>query len=207
MLVVMLILLMGSAAAVVAVRSTNFELRAAGHMRRVAQAEYAAEAGLVSAMGYVDTLNTADFIDAMSQTAANQSTLAEADRLPAPYERPIATGKPVYRLASSMAELAPSGAPLEETSPSVAEPYVRRFVVDVYDVHEMTGVIAGERSDGASQLRFMQATYTSRGRVQLVGDSYLDEAAGTVSPNDSGRFEFEAAADARAQGISGPYGG
>ncbi len=207
MLIVMLILLMGTATAVIAVRASSYEMRAAGHMRRAAQAEYIAESGLIIGMGVIDAYGAADFLEMMNTEAANQSALSDTERWPAPYEPAAQVGRPIARLYLDDVIMSPGGvASLDAESVGVSNPYVQQFTLDIYDVHEFTGAIAGERSDGQSELRYMRATYTSRGRVQLQGESHLDVAAGTATPNASGRFDFEAASDARAQAISGPYG-
>lgn len=207
MLIVMLILLMGTATAVIAIRSSSFELRAAGHMRRTAQADYIAESGLVVGMGVVDAYGAADFVQLMNTEATNQAGLGDNERWPAPYEPAATVGRPIARLYLNDAIMSPGGVTaVDAESVGTSNPYIQQFTLDIYDVHEFTGAIAGQRSDGQSELRYMRATYTSRGRVQLMGESHLEQQGGLATPNTSGRFDFEAASDARAQAISGPYG-
>lgn len=207
MLIVMLILLMGTATAVVAIRASSFEMRAAGHMRQASQAEYIAESGLSVGMGIVDAYGAADFLELMNRNAEDQAALPVEDRWPAPFEPGPQQSRPVARLLVTDSILAPTGVlPVDPESVGHSNPYVGGFILDMYDVHEFTGAIAGTSSDGQSQLRYMRATYTSRGRVQMLGQTFDDLQSGTAVANDSGRFDFEAASDARAQAISGPYG-
>ena len=189
MVIVMLILLMVTATAVFAVHATTYEIRAAGHMRQAMQAQYVAETGLTGSLAMVDSLGPAALLHAMERS--------EPPHL-APFEPELLTGKQGYRMYLDDFS---TGAGMPVTTESLGgdvQPYAPLFAVDVNDNYVFTGVIAGHRSDGHSRLRFMQATYTSRGRTRLASGDF-------TSAGDT-RGYHESASDARAEGLSGPFG-
>ncbi len=191
MLVVLLILLMSTATAVFAVHSTSTEVRAAGFWRMSLQTQYLGETGALAAMSWVDRFGAPALLSAMRRTTTSGAVLDMS-----PFEPALAAGKEGYRMyPDDFTGLAIAPVENEVIGPRAAhQPF---FMVDVYDTHIYTGVVAGNRSDGASRLRFLGATYTSRGRVRVPGE------AGTAT--DPRPFN-EGASDARARGVSGPFG-
>jgi len=188
--IVMLVLLTATALAVFAVRSTSDEIRASGYYRMDLQSQQVGESGLLAAMAWVDYRGPDALTDAMarSQDAGYNVDLE-------PFERPLAPGKPGYRLYST--DLQVEGRPLvDRETLGQRQPYEPLILVDVYDSHEFPGVVTGYRSDGFGRLRFLGATYTSRGRVRIPGDTPV---AGDTRPYHEG------ANDARARGVSGPF--
>lgn len=199
LLIVMLVLLTTTALAVFAVHATTTEVRAAGYDRMGAQAQEIGEAGLAAAHTWVDVFGPDSLEEAM---AASGRVGGNAYTLPQPFEPALAQNRQGYRLyASDFERLVNTGgagsASLDLDAVDLGGAnrlYVPNVVVDVYDNHLFTGVLAGYRSDGNSDLRFLGATYTARGRLRLATDG-----------NDGLRGFHESASDARARGVSGPF--
>ncbi len=198
MFVVMMVLLSTSALAVFAIHGTAYEIRAAGYVKRAVQTRDVAESGLVSALAWVDRWGPGALLRAMHRTSIDNLRRGEpALSLAEFHEPPLAQGKEGYRIFAS--DLAGSGGPVLDAE-SVGGPrraYDATVYVDVYDVYQWTGVVAGERADGRGQLKYLRGTYTARGRTRLRGG---DVRVG-------GQPLHESADDARALGISGPFGG
>lgn len=202
MLIVMLVLLMTTGVAVFAVHTTSAEIRAAGAARQALQTQYVAESGLVAAITYSDMIQPAGV-----QYALERATLPGAGYMSQFFEPELLAGKHNYRLyLSDMTTSPPAGLPIETDAArglslgrSALAPW---FVVDINDDLGYTAPIAGHRSDGEGTLRYMAATYTSRGRTRVPA------AVGTDIPRSTGdtRPYLEGAADARAYVVLGPYG-
>lgn len=200
MLIVMLVLLMSTAAATFAVHSTTFEIRAAGHMRQALQTEYVAETGLLSTLAMVDQIGPQSILYAMEQSTPTNL---------APYEPALAAGKRAYRIYMADFNNTPgrAGLPMEtsgaEASLGQRQTYEPLFMVDVTDDYTFTGVVAGERSDGYAKMTYLLATYTSRGRTVISASVAPDGDHQTAGDT---RGYHEGANIARASGLSGPFG-
>ena len=199
MIVVMLVLLAATALATFAVHTTTSELRAAGHAREGMQAQYLAESGLGAALAVMDQRGPQAFLYAIEQTSAD-STLTKPVMMP--FEPDLAADKDGYRMylddIDAYGGLAVADAEILSESRQVYQP---TFIVDINDHYRYTMPIAGHRSDGYGRLQYLQATYTSRGRMRL------DPSLGVTDPTDAeGRALHELATDARAQAVTGPFG-
>ena len=205
MLVVMFILLMATATAVYAVHSTTYEIRAAGYGRRAMQTQALGENGLVGAMTWVDQ-NGPDTLLLSTDRSMNASQGLDLT----PFEPALDTGKRGLRLYGTHDNGSGVSVPGElntgtrttidatETSLGQRQPFEAMVMVDVYDVHTWTGTIPGYSAAGGASLKFLGATYTSRGRARMPN-------APTVDAADSYTQFHETASDARARGISGPF--
>jgi hypothetical protein len=138
------------------------------------------------------------FLHAIDQTA--ELALPEPPLMP--FEPELAADKDGYRMyledfaAAGGLEVAD-----EEVLSESRQIYEPTFMVDINDHYRYTMPIAGHRSDGYGRLQYLQATYTSRGRMRL------DPALGVTDPTDAeGRALHELATDARAQAVTGPFG-
>ncbi|MCB9633593.1 MAG: hypothetical protein H6721_15865 [Sandaracinus sp.] len=207
MLIVMLVLLTTTALAVFAIHATTTEVRAAGHDRMGSQAQEIGESGLAAAHTWVDVFGPDALSNAM---AASSRVVGNTYSLPQPFEPALAADRQGYRLYARDFEAvvnATSGGAVASLDLDQADLgganrlYSPSVVVDVYDNHQYTGVLAGYRSDGNSLLRFLGATYTSRGRLRLTA------ADGSLIDSDdgSGRGFYDSSSDARARGVSGPF--
>lgn len=201
MLIVMLVLLMATAIAVFSVHATSYEIRAAGHMRRAMQTQHVAESGAIGALAWVDRWGPPALLRAMTRTSeAHRSSGEEALSLSEFHEPELADGKDGYRMFLEDLQT-DDGIPIDrETLGGGAQAYDAQIYVDVYDVYTTTRTLPGYRSDGRGEVKFMRATYTSRGRTRV--------AAGDVREDDTTvqREYHEGASDARAHGLSGPFG-
>jgi hypothetical protein len=205
LLVVILILLMVTATATFAMHSTATEVRAAGNARVAIQTGYLGESGLVAAMDWVDQAGPRPLVDILAaEEAANRQLQL------APFEPPLATQKYAHRFYLS--DLQPTvvtsetseGATVADPSVipgnvfgsrNIYEPYV---AVDVYDQHVYTGFMPGFVASGGTAMKHLRATYTARGRARL--------RTGTIDADSNAATYHEAASDARAMAISGPFG-
>lgn len=202
MLAVMLLLLMSTLTGMVALESSTFELRAVGSERRVLQTHYIAESALTATLAHVDAVGprTVRIVMARDPVAISTSIAAE---------EPL-TGRDItnYRLTmSDYAGAIGALAPVVETSSARGASLgpglgvVPDFTVDLNDDYLVSRPIAGARSDGYGELRYMMATYTARGRTRPPID--IDDngaVAGGVL-----RGLHETASNARAYAISGPF--
>jgi hypothetical protein len=194
MLVVMMVLLMVTATAIFAIHSSAFEVRAAGMNRQALATQYVGETGVVAAMDWVDRNGAPSLLFAMQQSRSLRG--APLDMYP--YEPPLADGKDAYRLGMQDFQIASPVIEVDSLG-HLGATYQPFMLVDVYDTHSYTGIISGHRSDGLSSLRYMRATYTSRGRTRLPdGTDHTGSLQGE-------RFH-ESASDARSQGLTGPFG-
>lgn len=194
MLVVMLMLLAATAAGTFAAHTSTAELRSAAAVQRMMQVQYVSEIGLVSTLALVDTLGPAALLHSIEQTRLRGLTPTLA-----PFEPNYLPTQEGYRVF--LADFGPFATNLPVTAGSVGPiglTYAPTFVVDVNDTYTYTGTIPGQRADGHGRLQYLHATYTSRGRMALI-------AGDVASPGDPRRYH-EAANDARARGLSGPFG-
>jgi hypothetical protein len=202
LLVVMMVLLMVTATATFAIHSTATEVRAAGYARMSMQTSYLGETAVVGAMDWVDRVGPRLLVDIIAAKTAAGSQIPLA-----PFEPPLAANQFAHRIyideldpqsVVGAEEIAPSIAPDDlfgasgEDGPRSA--YAPFALVDIYDVHVYTGVVAGFSSSGGTKMKHLRATYTARGRARLRG----------VAATDVQQLH-ESAGDARAVGISGPF--
>jgi len=190
MLIVMLVLLAATATATFAIHATSYEMRASGYGRQAMQTRYIAESGLQSGIAMVDEMHPASLEPAMQRSTPPVLAPIEPNLLP---------GKTMYRMYLS--DFAITAPPIE-TDPTLTPslgPYVAyqpQFILDINDNYTFTRPLAGDRADGYGALRFIAATYTSRGRTQITGSDVR-----TVGDT---RDYHEGASDARAHVVLGP---
>lgn len=193
MLIVLLVILTVTASAMFAMHAAAFEVRGSGNARVATQAYYVADTGMTQAQAWVDARSPATLLR-LVQLSEQQAPLNLQ-----PFEPAIEAGRGAYRLDGQ--DLAGIGqAPLDQSHLGSRQAYAPRFLVDVYDVHVYTGVIPGQRSDGNTGTQYLRATYTSRGRMDIVGGDFRDAA------RDSRNYH-EGARDMRSEALSGPFGG
>lgn len=196
LLIVMFIILMATATAYFAIHATAFEVRASGHVRQSMQTQYVAETGAVAALAWVDRQGPVALQRAIRKT--NQTYGAPPmDKFNEP---PIAQNKEGYRMSLPDLQSDLGVLPIDrEALGGQRHAYEPMAYVDIYDKWVWTGNVAGERADGYSRLEYMRATYTSRGRTRVAAGDYQ-------APGPNERPYHEGAIDARAHGVSGPYG-
>lgn len=200
MLMVLLVILMATATAMFAIHATAFEVRASGHVRQLVQTQYVGEGGIMAALATVDrtgprALQTILRRRSEMQAASTGSPLVLKD-VGEPNLLPGTTGA---RFAGPELQAITGMHPVDrEALGGMRQAYEPVLMVDVYDTYEWSQVMAGERADGRGQMRYLRATYTARGRTRVQGDVTQDQA---------GRQFHEGASDARAHGVTGPYGG
>lgn len=219
MLVVMLVLLVVTASATLAVYSTQFEVRATGHQRQAMQTSMVAEAGLVAATTTIEMVGGARVLRWRMERAPRTPGVT---RLSAEDPPLGAMNNETERFLSS--DLVPGSSPgIRVASTDAAgfslSAFEPRFIADVNDGYNVAptfvGAAAGTRVDGngAVQLQYFVATITSRGR--MVRNGLLDVnggyASGVFTAPEAGRSAhlrrdiFETASTARSTTISGPY--
>lgn len=190
MLIVMLVLLAATATATFAMHATTYEMRASGYGRQALQTRFVAESGLQGGIAAVDAMSPASLEPAMTRSTPP---------ILVPFEPNLLPGKYGYRMY--LADFATTTPPIETDparTPSLG-PYTAyrpQFILDINDSYTFTRPIAGDRADGSGALRFLAATYTSRGRTPVTGSDY--RTAGDT------RDYHEGAADARAHVVLGP---
>ena len=198
MILVMLVLILATAAATFAVHSTTLEVRAAGYSRQALQTQYIGETGAVSALDLFSVVGPTGILYALQQSkamlTANMNTL---------YGEPgFAANKSDYRMKmSDFVTAARPTAPIETNAANDASlgrsQLQPDFLVDINDNYTYTRPIAGARDDGRGTLQYMGATVTSRGRSRSV-------TPGLPAAYDV-RTYHEGANDARAQILAGPF--
>ncbi len=225
MLVVMMVLLVVTASATLAVYSSQFEIRAAGHQRQAMQTAQIAESGLTAVTTTIEMRGGARVLEYQM----NQAPTPVGTRL-APEEPPLgAMNSRNVRFVSSQFVFGTPGLPLQATAAEsrgfapFEDPrlmaFEPRFVVDVNDAYNISptfvGTAAGTRVDGngAVQLRYLVTTVTSRGRMARNGmlDARGGYATGVFTGAEAARPDhlrrdiFETSVTARAVTVSGPY--
>lgn len=171
MLIVMLILLISTATATFAVQATGLEVRSAGHERQALQTHYVTEAGIESALLWVD--DTDPSVVAHVMASSSPPDLSQ-------YEPALMAGKQGYRLvlgdfATLDDEQDPNSdtvrnPPIDTDSPHPSlgtVPYEPTFTVDINDNYTFSGAMPGYRVDGKSSMKYMIATYTIRGQTAI----------------------------------------
>ena len=167
MLVVMLVLLIATAAAAISVQATTLEMRSAGYTRRELQTKYVAEAGLASAYRTLNRVGPRALLYAMKGINVTQPVMANFHE---PELGLSATAKTAYRIVSddytvAASPLVPPVKTAEDGSGSLGpgQAYEPWFVVDVYDHYAMASPNPGYRLEGYGQLYFLYANFTARG--------------------------------------------
>ncbi|MCB9666515.1 MAG: pilus assembly PilX N-terminal domain-containing protein [Myxococcales bacterium] len=171
MLIVMLILLMSTATATFAIQSTGLEIRSAGHERQAAQTHYVTEAGIESALLWVDDMQPSVVAHVLATSSPPDLSAQEPN---------LMAGKQGYRLVlGDFAALADGqdangdavrNPPIDTQSdhPSLGNvPYQPSFTVDINDNYTYSGAMPGYRVDGRSSMTYMIATYTVRGQTAI----------------------------------------
>lgn len=205
MLIVMLVLLMATGAAMFAVHATTFELGGAGNARQALQTKYVAETGVVQAIAFVDKITPRGLMVAMRNTTLPVAFMA-------PFNEPeLAPGKQAYRLYfRDVTIMGGTNWPMETDptrGPSLGRTvFTPDYVVDINDTYTFTGAIPGARVDGGGSLRFMGATYTSHGLTRISSSLGIPGVGDYLNSSYDTRRYHEGASDARAQSISGPFG-
>ncbi len=201
MLVVLFVLLMTTATAVYAVRSTMTEIRAAGHHRMATQTDRLAETGLTAGLAWVDRTGPEVLLRSTARSAGSRLDLT-------PFE-PVGLAPDKNGIRLYGAGASPDGTVMPgELNMGVVnaidsgdnvlgprQPYEPFLAVDVYDTYRYVGVLPGYPAGGQGNLTFVSATYTARGRARLP----------TETREADQRFAHETASDARARGVSGPF--
>lgn len=194
MLVVLLVLLMTTATATFAIHSTSTEIRAAGHARQAAQAEYIAQGGAYAAISYLDVVNP------MAVVAQHLATPVRPDDVLMPED--VAVGLQTNVLRIPMQDfLGMAHAPPLETeavhTPSLGprNAYQPDFLVTGTDLHQVAREEAGRDLTGRGA-NYYRVTLTSRG--QMLPRSDFHEAGDPRSYN-------EVAMRARAMTEAGPF--
>lgn len=185
MLLVMLLIVMVSAAGVFAAKSASLDVRSAGYVRQAAQTEYVSETGLMmpitemrrSCTGYLG-LMLRDQRNAMGMGAPE--AWLEEHRLTwrfgiADMQRPLPGGgmqPPVYR--------APTGAGATRNPGSFGMGLTEAaFDTRVTSLGRVPATLYGFSVD--SRLNMVAFLFESRGRVQLNGVTHVSEpGAGTI---------------------------
>jgi hypothetical protein len=214
MLIVMLIILMATAVAMFAIHATSYEVRASGHVRQLMQTQYVAEAGTMATLSWVDRAGPRTLMSLMRQaTLQRQARGPDGLKMVEFGEPPLLPAKDAYRFDAPQLMTITNVLPVDrESLGGMRQAYAPLVLVDVYDNHIFTRVMAGERADGHGQMRYLRATYTARGRTRLSTNAPLITDFGAQgedfrAPLDGVRDFHEGASDARAHGVSGPFGG
>lgn len=219
MLIVMMVLLVVTASATMAVSSAQFEIRAAGHQRQAMQTGMVAESGLVAATTTIEMVGGARVLRWRMERARR----VVGTRLSAEDPPLGAMNNETERFLSN--ELIPGSAPnirarTTEAAGFGLSAFEPRYIIDVNDGYNVlptfVGAAAGTRVDGNGtvNLQYYMSTITSRGR--MVRNGLLDASGGygagsVFTPAEASRPAhlrrdiFETSVTARAITISGPY--
>jgi hypothetical protein len=209
MFIVMMLLLIVSATATLAIHSTATELRASGYARQRMQTRYLAEAALSSVITMTEQQSPA-----VLHLAIERSMRSSPVRLLAPEEPPMAGDRGNYRIEMREFVGAPGvvSQPVETTAGSeslgIGMGYRPDFVVDMNDAYIVPFRLAGHRADGvgaAQSLHYLAVTYTARARTIPPVDGFSPITASAPPPMRRGYHEV--VTTARAVGLCGPFGG
>lgn len=198
MFIVMMMIMMATATAAFSVHSAAVEIRGRGFMRQNTQAGYLAEATLMAALDWVDLFGPV--------TIREQVFQGNGVRFDGNYpEVQLAPGRQAYRLYPEHFEaLLPPNVPnylVNDATDGDAMFGPRRSLepeplADIYDTYEVSRVMPGMALDGSSELKFLRATITARGRAIVPGD---------VQDTWDVRERNEVSRDVRAYIMMGPY--
>jgi hypothetical protein len=179
MLVVLMIIMVATATATMAVQSTNFELRSSGYGRRETQTKYVSEAALSTALGTVESAGPQFLIAALNKS--DPPVMGNFN------EPELDTGKGGYRIYSSdySGLTPPPVAGGDDGTLGPKQAYEPWFAVDIYDQYSVPAVVAGYRTDGNSPFAFMNATFVARGFTVPAGATPLSSGAVNQSANTS----------------------
>jgi hypothetical protein len=209
MLIVMMLLLIVSATATLAVHSISTELRSSGYARQRLQTRYLAEGASMSTIAMLELQSPAVLYEVLER-----STRTSPRRMLAP-EEPVMTGdQPNHRVEMFRFVGAPGvvSQPVELTpgreSLGAGMGYQPDFVVDVNDYFLVPFRVAGHRGDGtgtAERLQYLCVTFTARARTRPPVDVYSPVTAS--DPPTMRRSYHEVVATSRIVALSGPFGG
>lgn len=199
MLIVLMVLLMTTATATLAIHSTSTEIRAAGHARQAVQAEYLAQGGAYAAVSYVDALKAQG-----SLTQYLQTDVDDTDRL-GPSEVTVMQDSNALRIAMDdfngfMGVVSPPVETEAARTPSLGphNAYEADFLVSGSDLYQIAREEAGRDLTGRGA-SYYRVSLTSRGTMAPESD-YQDAADA-----ENERTYNEVAMRARAITEVGPF--
>ena len=209
--VVLLIVMVGTASAVFSANTVSHEVRGSGFARQQLQTRYAARAGLIGALEWIDIFGAEEVRRIMQTSGDTQgvdfSCVSGGSCYPEP---PMSGNRRAYRIHSDhfAVLLSPDGGttpgllekvPFEaDSSFGATSAYTPLVFIDVYDEHIVSKLTPGAAAQGGSSFKYMRTTLTARGRAQLgIATDHEDT-------EDYGRQKNETGADMRAYIISGP---
>lgn len=172
MLVVLMVLLMTTATATMAIHATSMEIRAAGHSRQALQAEYLAEGGAYAALSYIDVLKANGALVQYLRTNVGAGVAS------APTETTIDRTTNLFRV--QMRDFTPTSSagvrafPVETRAANVPSmgprnAYQPDFVVDGTDLYQMARDDAGRDLTGRGA-QYFRMTLTSRATMAPPSD-------------------------------------
>lgn len=199
MLMVLMVLLMTTAAATFAIYSTTIEIRSAGYARQAMQTSYLAENGAYAGISYIDAIGAQAMrtqyertrVTAGTSTEVNSATLSRDSNL----------------LRVRMSDLESTGgftAPALETDmvrqpslgPAHTGAYNATFNLNGTDMYRHYVASPGRNLTGNSQMIFVRMNLTARSSIAPRGDA----------PRGSDlRGYHETAVNARAMADVGPF--
>ena len=208
LLVAMLLILMTTATATFAIRSTTTEIGSAGAERQVIQTQNFAESLLNATLAYVDMIGP-DVLLRMMDGSTRPNLTAFGPPLP-----DNKTGYLFLRDNFPLNDLIG----FDVVNPGSA--HTPTFAIEVSDHFTLTQPTPGDRADGRGTLKYLRATVTARARTQVLGLNPSDEARNqwivegsiiggtgtqesTITTDARGRQE--GAVDARAYVVFGPF--
>ena len=203
--VVMLIVMVGTAAAVFAANTVAYEVRGSGFARQRLQTRHAARAALVGALEWYDIFGPETVRNIMLSKGSTEgkafTCIADGTCYPEP---PLPNGRLAYRLYEQHFDALVTEGDLV-SSPIEADAlfgprsvYTPAIVIDLYDDHVISRMPAGAAAQGGTKFKYMRTTLTARGRAQVAGGDHAEL-------EDMNRQWNETGADMRAYVISGPF--
>lgn len=202
LMVVMLLVLMTTATATFAIRSTTAEIGSASGGKLFGQTQHVAEGLQSYLLAYIDNIGPDTLLDMIS--ASGRPDLG-------PFGPNLADGKTGYLFVPD--DWAGQDViPADTFGPSSG--YGPNFAVEVTDHQVFTRPIAGDRADGRGTLSFLQATLTARARSQVrnpsdgsVSNDWVTQGNSSADPaaiSDT-MTRSDGAVDARTYVVFGPF--
>lgn len=206
MIVVLLVVIMSTAVATVAIHSATSEVRASGHMRRSLETKNISESAITAAMALVDEIQPKTLLEAI-QRSDNQPTVT--------YEPDLANGQRAYNILMKDFQNVQgvTSTPLNEDNMASnatgnssnilnsGNAFEHDFSVDVTDYRRFRKKMVGERVDGLGSFYYIYASFTARGRTRVKSSVAPN---GDVTLENDPRALNESASDARANVVAGP---
>lgn len=204
MLVVMMVLLMATVSATIAIDASYNALRAAGHQVTNTRTKLMAEAALHTAVGYMELVPSVDqailqvgtapdmqvFGAPIIDTSADGSRRHHATRMPdiamaslqmvgerPPVQPGLNLSTTAFPAPSTAGGFTPNNNDVDGTTGRGVAWHPDRFVVDMYDCFEVSrSMVAGQaQGQGASTRKQLQCTFSARGHHRLEGGSPTNE--------------------------------